>query len=385
MTEQADLILPNQRAAFGIPRDVVWMNAAQMSALHRDVEAAGQIGLKRKAAPWNSPPVSFFTEVEEARSLFADLIGASGEDIAVCPSASYGIAAAARNMSVGKGQNIIVFETQFPSNVYIWRRIAAETGAEIITVARDSEGGLTDPICAAINAQTAVVAIGMVHWADGTKIDLVSVSQRAKEVGAALVLDGCQYFGGCPFDVAEVDPDFIAAPMYKWLLGPYATGFLYVAPRHHHGRPLEETWMNRKDAANFAALVEYTDAYEPGARRFDMGEKSNFALMPMVVAALKLLLDWRVERIAATLDALNQNLLDELGARGFTPPPEHLRSPHYFGVELPANAPADLAQRMAAEQIYVSVRGPKMRIAPHLWVDEEDVARFLAAVDRHLD
>lgn len=377
-------LIPSQRDAFDLPRDAVWMNAAQMSALHRSVREAGEAGVRRKGRPWESPPISFFTEIEEARGLMAGLIGATAEDLAVCPSASYAIATAARNLPVERGQSIVVFEGQFPSNVYSWRRAATEAGAEIVTVARDAEGGLTGPLLDAIEPRTAVVAIGMVHWADGTKIDLAAVSKKAKSVGAALVLDGCQFLGAQPFDMAEIAPDFIAAPMYKWLLGPYSTGFLYVAPHRQGGRPLEETWMNRRDAANFAGLVDYTDEYEPGARRFDMGEKSNFALMPMVVAALKLLHDWGVERIGASLDALNRRLISELAERGFAPPPEHLRSMHYFGVELPAHAPADLAQRLAAEQVFVSVRGPKMRIAPHVWIDDEDVARFLAAVDKHL-
>ena len=133
-------LIPSQRDAFDLPRDAVWMNAAQMSALHRSVREAGEAGVRRKGRPWEGPPISFFAEIEEARGLMAGLIGATAEDLAVCPSASYAIATAARNLPVERGQSIVVFEGQFPSNVYSWRRAATEAGAEIVTGA-PSRGG----------------------------------------------------------------------------------------------------------------------------------------------------------------------------------------------------------------------------------------------------
>ncbi len=372
------------RDAFDIPRDVAWLNAAQMSAMHQDLVEAGRMGVMRKRAPWDSPPPSFFSEVETARGLFARLIGAAPDDVALAPSASYGIATAAKNLAIGPGRKALVVEAQFPSNVYAWRRRAAETGGSVETVARAPDGAITEPLLAAIDETTAIVACARAHWSDATPVDLKAISARAKAVGAALVLDLTQSLGAEPFDVAEIDPDFMVCPMYKWMLGPYSTGFLYVAPRRQDGAPLEETWMNRKDAVDFSALVAYTDAYADGARRFDVGEKSNFALMPMVVAALKLIEAWRPERLAAALATINARLAAALAARGFAPPPEALRSPHFFGVRLPARAPDDLLERLRAERVYVSVRGDKMRISPHLWIDAEDEARFLAALDRHL-
>ena len=84
-----------------------------------------------------------------------------------------------------------------------------------------------------------------------------------------------------------MQPDFLVAATYKWLLGPYSLGFLYVAPTYRDGRPLEFNWIGRTGSEDFASLVDYHDAYQPGARRFDVGERSNIALMPMAVAALR--------------------------------------------------------------------------------------------------
>lgn len=380
-----DVPLRPDRDAFDLPRDVVWMNCAQMSAMHRSVADAGRRGVDRKRRPWETPPARFFDEVERARSLFADLAQCDADGVALTPSASYGLAVAARNLPARAGQTILLVERQFPSNVYAWRRLAAETGAEIVTVRRAPDGAVTEPLLQAIDERTAIVACGGVHWSDGTPIDLTAVSRRAKSVGAAFVVDLCQALGATDLDLGAIAPDFAAAPMYKWMLGPYASAFLYVDAKWRDGRPLEESWVNRANAEDFAGLVDYTDAYAPGARRFDMGEKAKFHTLPMTVAALELLCAWRPARIAAALQAVNDRLAGALEMRGFDVPARALRSPHYFGVGLPPGAPDDLAARLAASNVFASVRGGRLRIAPHLWIDAEDEARFVAAIDAALD
>lgn len=376
--------LPCQRSLFDIPRDTVWMNAAYMAPLPRLATEAGQRGVARKATPWTLQPADFFPDTERMRSLFGQIIGADPECVAVIPAASYGIAVAARNLPLSQGQRIVVMEEQFPSNIYSWRRLAADAGGEVVTAPRDGAGGITGPLLEAITPQTGIVACAAAHWADGTAVDLVAVAERCREVGAALVLDLCQSAGAMPLDLGAVDPDFLIAPCYKWLLGPYQTGLMYVAPRHHDGEPIEESWLNREGAEDFAGLVNYTDAYRAGARRFDVGQSPNFALLPAAIASLELIAEWTPPRIAERLTAVNDRLSAALVERGFSAPASENRAPHFFGVGLPASAPADLAARLAAERVHVSVRGTKMRIAPHVWIDGEDEARFLAAVEQCL-
>lgn len=372
-------LIPSQREAFDLPRDRVWMNCAQMSPLHRDVAAAGSRAVLRKCEPWNAATGTFLPEVEEVRAEFAPLFGASAEAIAVIPACSYGTATAAQNLPLARGQTVVVVEGQFPSNRLIWARRCRETGATLVTTPRTATGAITEPLLEAIDETTAIVACGAVHWSDGTRIDLHAVSQRARTVGAALVLDLTQSLGAVPFDCAAIDPDFAVAPSYKWLLGPYSLGGLYVAPRHWNGKPLEESHMDRSDSAG--AMAGGDPPYAAGARRFDMGEKTNFQLMPMLLASLRLLNGWGPERISATLTARNRRLAAGFAERGFEPPDERLRAPHYFGLKTPPGTPEDLVQRLAARQVHVSVRNGKLRISPHVWIDDEDEARLFSALD----
>src|SRR5207302_9711371 len=127
------------------------------------------------------------------------------------------------------------------------------------------------------------------------------LSVCAGEVGAALVVDVTQSLGASPLNVTDVQPDFLVSAAYKWLLGPYSLGFLYVAPQHRQGTPIEFPWINREGSEDFAQLVNYRSTFQPGARRFDVGVKSNFILLPMAIVALQQILQCGVAMIDMTL------------------------------------------------------------------------------------
>ena len=377
-------LIPNQRHLFDIPQDVAYLNMATMGPLPLAAAEAGQRGLARKLQPWNIPDTDFFEDTRCLRPFLAQLIGADEAGIAFVPSVSYGLATAARNIALAKRQKILLLEDQFPSNVYTWRERARETGAVIETVGAAGNTSLSDALLQAITPETGLVACAQVRWTDGARIDLAAIGSRCREVGAALVLDLTQSCGAMTFDVRDAQPDFAVVAGYKWLLGPYALGFLYAAPHRRDGTPLEQNWINREGASDFSRLIDYRDQFAPGAERYDMGERSNFALLPAFHESIRQILDWGVERIEATLAHRNRALAADLEALGLPAMAEAERGPHYLGALLPETAPADLTARLKAEKIYVSKRGNRLRITPHLFTSDEDVARFLAALRRHL-
>src|SRR5204863_7689637 len=154
-------------------------------------------------------------------------------------------------------------------------------GAELRVVTRSEDGSWTEPILQAIDAQTAVLSVPICHWTDGALIGIEAVARRARSVGAALVIDASQSLGIVPLDVKELDPDFVVSVGYKWLLGPFGTSYLYVAPRHQEGRSVEQAWAMRRGSEDLARLTEYQSEFRRGARRFDAGEHQNFILLPM--------------------------------------------------------------------------------------------------------
>lgn len=374
----------NQRDVFEIPEDIVYLNCAYMSPLPRSVREAGERAVSRKSQPWNIHANDFFEEVETARQLFAELIHTDSEGVALVPSASYGINVAATNLSIAQNQHILLLEEEFPSNVYAWQELAKRCGARVEMIRRPQEGNWTRAILAHINEQTGIVAVPNCYWTDGGLVDLAQIGRRVREIGAALVVDASQSVGAYPLDIAEVQPDFLVTVTYKWLLGPYSLGFLYVAPQHRQGIPLEFTWTGREGSEDFSQLVNYRSTYQPGARRFDMGERSNFVSLPMANMAMRHILQWEVSKIQAALRELTDQIARRAIALGFQTLASHDRVGHIIGLRhicgLPGQLPADLAQ----EKVFVSVRGDSIRIAPHLYTTAEDVNRLFSLLSRRV-
>ena len=251
----------------------------------------------------------------------------------------------------------------------------------MVTVGRPGEGDWSAAILEAIDGRTALVVTPHTHWACGTMIDVEAIGRRCRSVGAALVMDTTQSTGALPLDLAAVDPDYLVATSYKWLLGPYSLGFLYVAPRHQLGQPIEEAWIVRRNAHDFRSLSDYEEDFAPGARRFDMGERANFALLPVAGAAIGQLLDWGVANVAETLGAATGAIEARLGERGVTAQPG--RAPHFLSVRFPGGLPDGIEERLAAADVHVSLRGERMRITPHLYNDEADAERLFSALWPH--
>lgn len=379
-------MLTCQKHLFSLPADLHYLNCAQTGPLLRRVEQAGIEGVRRKANPAAIQPEDFFREADLVRDLFARLVNAPDRmRVAIIPAVSYGMAVVARNTSVRAGQNLVLAHEQFPSNVYPWRSLAREQGAEVRTVSppegapRRAEAW-NARILEAIDSATALVAIAAVHWADGTCFDLEAIGARAREVGAVLVVDGTQSVGALPFDVERIRPDALVVTGYKWLLGPYGLGLAYFGPRYDAGVPLEENWIVRLGSEDFAGLTRYRDEYRPGALRYDVGERSNPILLPMLIAALEQILAWGPEHIQAYCARLTAPFVEQARDAGFAVQ-EAGRASHLFGLRLPAGLSMDQVRAVLdSRRVSVSVRGDALRVSPHVYNDEADITALLQAL-----
>jgi selenocysteine lyase/cysteine desulfurase len=386
--------LPCQRDLFRLPDDLRYLNCAYMAPMLAAVEDAGIAGIRRRRAPSQIGPDDFFSESDTLRQLFARLLGRGAEAsrVAIVPSVSYALATVAENLApiVERGQRIVLAHEQFPSNVYAWRRLADEEGLDVVTLRPPEEldrraAGWSERLVDAIGPGTAVVALPHVHWADGTRFDLVAIGERARQVGAALVLDVTQSLGALPLPFAEIRPDALVAAGYKWLLGPYGIGMAWYGERFDGGRPLEENWIARRGSRDFSGLVDYEDHHAPGAVRYDVGERSNPVLLPMMIAALEQVLAWTPERIQATTAALTAGgtgfveRARELGCRVEGP---EGRGHHLFGVRLPEGTDRQrLQEELTRRQISVSLRGDAVRVAPHVYNRTDELDALAEALD----
>jgi len=372
-----------QRDQFNIPDGLHYLNCAYMGPLPRVAEEAGILGLRMKRDPSSILPHHFFDTSLELRELFSGLIGeVDPARISIGPGVSYSVAIAVKNLPLSSDQNVVLTYEQFPSNMHAWAKKAQDANADLRVIGPPDTihrgASWNEEILTAIDSATAVVSLPTVHWTDGTIFDLVEIGRRCRDVGAALVVDGTQSVGALPFDVNVVRPDVLMCSGYKWLLGPYSVGLTYFGPRFDDGEPLEETWIGREGSEDFEHLVDYRAGYQPGAIRYDVAQRSNFALLPVAVASLRLIIEWQPARIQAYCKDLTDNFFEEVEELGFTVEDAHWRSAHLFGLRMPKGLElVELQQALKARGVSASLRGSALRVSPNVYNDAEDVSALL--------
>ena len=351
-----------------------------MAPLSKSVAASAQQAIKRLANPHTIETSDFFEPATSVRKLFSRLIGTANPDhVAIIPSVSYGMAIAANNTSLKPTNQVVMVEEQFPSAIYTWQRACKESGATLRIVKTPKTNGSraiawNEALLEAITHDTAVVIVPELHWTDGLRFDLDSISKKTKAAGARLVIDGTQSIGAKPFDIEMVRPDALICAGYKWLTGPYGIGVAYFGEAFDNGIPLEENWIARKGSDDFSNLIHYQDEYRDGAIRFDVGERSNFVLLPMLEAALTQVLNWNPATISNHTQLLTNQTVPKLEAIECLIDKEPWRTGHLFGIRLPSHAdPSRIAAELKRSHLSVSLRGDTIRVAPHLYNTAQDM------------
>ncbi|MEH6401761.1 MAG: aminotransferase class V-fold PLP-dependent enzyme [Sneathiella sp.] len=377
-------MIPCQRHLFDIPEDIAYFNCGYMSPLLTSAAEAGVKAIDKKSAPWSIPQTDFFDGSMTARRLFAQLINAQAKDIAIIPAASYGLAVAAKNLKIQKGEEILVLKDQFPSNIYCWQTLCSENGGQVKVVEPPENHDWTSAVIDQISERTVIAALPHNLWTNGALLDLELIGNHLRKFDAKLVLDVTQSLGAMPLDISKIKPDFLIDAAYKWLLGPYSIGFMYVAPHHQDGAPLEHNWINRHGSEDFSKLIDYQDGFQEGAIRFDMGQRANFTLMPMAITALNQILEWGVENIYETLSHKTRKIALIAEEFGLTCLPEQFRAGHFLGLNFNEPIPPSLLENLVKDKIYLSARGNSLRITPHLYNNENDISRLTASLARQL-
>jgi selenocysteine lyase/cysteine desulfurase len=377
-------MLASQRALFEMPRSICYLNSASYSPLPLRTLDAGRAAVGRKGTPWTIDWSFATQQYERARTAAARLINADPSDIALIASVSYGVATAAKVLAIPRGTRVIVLEDDHSSPVLEWHARAEAGGFAVETVRRPGDGDWTSAVLGAIARPAAppvgLASISSVHWSDGGLIDLDQVAAALRQKGARFVVDATQSAGVLAMDVASLDPDVVIFPTYKWLLGPYGRAFLYVAKRHQGGVPLEQTASGRRDVRAENAVYFGDLGYVADARRYDMGERDHFISMEMASIGMEMMADWGAATVAERLGMVTDLIADGLRDLGVQIPERRIRAPNILSLSFKDGLPKGLTEGLAREGVYVAARLGRLRVSPHVYNDEEDAERFVAAL-----
>lgn len=377
-------MLSCQKHLFSLDTEVTYLNCATMSPFLRSVEKIGIENLRRKSNPYTIKSNDFFTDRRILKEQFSQLIDAPDPDsVAIIPAVSYGIATVVKNIPFEKGDEIVVLEEQFPSNMYAWMELEERLGVSLITVkAPPLQAGRgkqwNERLLDAIGERTKVVAVPQVHWSDGTLFDLKEIRAKTREHGSYLIIDGTQSIGAMPFSVQEIQPDALICGGYKWLMGAYGMGMAYYGERFYEGSPLENNWINHSGSEDFTNLAKYNPAFHSKASRFDMGESSNFILVPMLAEGIRQIRSWTTEGIQEYCKQITSDPIKVLTENGYFVEVSEDRGYHMFGIYCTgARSIEDMKRILSENNIQVSYRGEAIRISPHLYNTQEDLEKLV--------
>src|SRR5436190_6860808 len=381
-------MLPSQRALFEIPRPICYLNSASYSPLPLRTQEAGRAAMGRKGKPWTLDAGFANTQHERARAAAARLINADAGDIALIPSISYGVATAAKLLTIERGGRVLVLQDDHSSPVLEWQTRAEAQGFTVETVRQPDDGDWTSAVLESIERSGAppvsLASISSVHWSDGGLIDVDKVGAALRQRGAAFLVDATHGTGVLTTDVKRLDPDFVIFPTYKWLLGPYGRAFLYVAKRHQGGIPLEQTASGRRNVRAENAVYFTDPRYVGDARRYDMGERDHFISMEMASIGMEMMVEWGAPAVVQRLTMLTERIAASVRGIGVHVPEPHLRAPHILSLAFKSGMPAGLVEGLASEGVYVAPRLGRMRVSPHVYNDEADVDRLVEVLTRRL-
>ncbi len=381
------MMLSTQKHLFSLKDTIHYLNCAYKSPLLKASEDELLKAVQKERNPINFTPNDFFEDTEIVRQLFGTLVNCNAKQVAVIPSTSYGLASVLNNISYTTGQQVITVENEFPSNYYSIKRWCDTHNAELKIIKPNAKlkhigENWNTKLINAINHKTAIVNISSVHWMTGLKFDLEAIGKKCKSVNAKFIVDGTQSVGALPIDIKKYNIDALICASYKWLMGPYAMGLMYISSEFNNGIPLEESWMNRTNARNFKQLTNYTTNYGEGAMRYNVGQTSNFISMPILKSGLEQITRWTPKAIQNYCEGLIVPLRNYLQNLGLVFEHSKYFSNHIVGFTLPSTINIDLLiKQLEAHRVYLSVRSTSLRVSVNVFNTTKDIEKLITVIE----
>jgi cysteine desulfurase/selenocysteine lyase len=371
---------PELRSLFPVTKQFVYLNHAAVSPPPAPTIAAVEAQLKDVNENGSLHFHEWIATKEKARQLLADMLGARPAQIAFMRNTSDGLSTIANGLSWKAGDNVVTFLREFPSNIYPWLRLRDAFGVEV-RMCDEHNGRINfDELAKLVDNNTRVISISHVQYASGFRADLERLGQLARRHDALLVVDVIQSLGVVPLDVSAELVDAAAGAGHKWLLSPEGVGYLYLSDRARERiQPTLVGWIsvrNPEDYNNFEQpWNEGTLAWETGT-----GPASLFYGFK---TSLELLSNAGIRSIAEHLEQLTDYLCEKLAGKNYKVVSSRLSGEKSQIVCIRHQGDFNamsLYGHLRTRNIITAPRGDRLRIAPHLYNNREDIDTLIEAL-----
>ncbi|HAS55609.1 MAG: hypothetical protein A2X56_12615 [Nitrospirae bacterium GWC2_57_13] len=370
--------LSSFRTEFPVTKTHIYLDHAGIAPISLRVKKAVEGFLDECTRSGAFPYPFWMSRVNEVRKACARLINADRDEIAFVKSTSHGLSLVASGLDWKAGDNVLIFESEFPSNIYPWLHLKAR-GVEARVVPSRKGLFLFDDIKKLIDARTRLLTVSSVQFRNGFRIDLERLGALCRGRNVLFCVDAIQSLGVLPLDVKKCQVDFLSADGHKWLLAPEGIGLFFC--RKELAERIDPPLLGWKSVEN-ALDFDHVDLHlRTDALRFEEGSLNVMGIVGLG-AALELLGEAGMERIEQQVLDLGELIISEAEQRGL-----ELRSPRdrasrggivSFTGEFD---PLKVRDGLRAQGIMVNVRGGALRVSPHFYNTKEDIQRFYAAFD----
>ena len=366
------------REQFPVTKNKVFLNHAAESPLPKPVADA----VHKYVEEFSNFGESSIELEDRGKSLFAKLINAKPEELAIVENTSMGLNIAANLLRYPPGSKIVTTDMEYPSVVYPWLRKSLPVKVHYV---KNVNGKiLLEDMEKAVDDNTVAVVVSHVEYFNGFRNDLGAISEIAHEHGAYVIVDAIQSAGAVKIDVKKDDVDFLTCACYKWLLGPPGAGYLYVKRELvEKFEPPLVGWLSVKPEV--FETIDFWDIWSlklsETASRFEVGTPS-FISIAGIIQALKMFLDFGMENVERRILKLTDYLIEtvkDLGLKLQTPEEKQYRSGI---VNFKISNPKELAEKLNGKNIVVSARSHGIRVSPHFYNIEEEIDTLMEEVKR---
>jgi selenocysteine lyase/cysteine desulfurase len=372
--------MPDYRQEFRDFAPTIYLDCAYQGPFPSVTVERIQHAIELKCHPERLAAPEYFDLPNRVRARLATLVGANPSEIALTNSATQGVGIVATGLGLKAGDEVVVASSNFPANLFTWLHLRRLGVA--VQVLKPAGGEVTvDQIAAALSPRTRILALDWVGYASGYRIDLRALGDLAHQRGGIFVVDGTQGVGALEIDLHALPVDAMAVAAYKWLLGPFGTGFAYLSHALQNRLNLQVVnWFSVHGSENFDALPTDHFTLPQEARIFDVPETGNFLNLYALEASLDFVGRATVGTVTQHCAGLLELLTEGLRQRGYrlsaAAEPAHRSTLLGFqGASLEATT--QLHAKLRAHHVAVSLRHGMIRVSPYLYNDEADIQRLL--------